>query len=153
MDPLSHALIGLSLHGLSQGPSLSNPATIGVIIGAIVPDLDIIARLKGDYVYLKHHRVETHSIPGIIGLSLITTYLLSFLYTSFAFKEVFIWTMIGALSHMFFDLLNSYGVAILYPFNRRMYSLNLIMIYDPVIFCWEATFYSTVEVPFKKISL
>ncbi|SCY06081.1 metal-dependent hydrolase [Alkaliphilus peptidifermentans] len=133
MDPLSHAIIGLSIHGLSQAPSLGNPASIGALIGAIAPDLDIITRIKGDYVYLKHHRVETHSIPGIIGVSLLITLGLSLIYSSFVFREVFLWTMIGALSHVVFDLLNSYGVALLYPLNRKKYSINLIMIYDPVV--------------------
>ncbi|WP_353892850.1 metal-dependent hydrolase [Proteinivorax hydrogeniformans] len=133
MDPISHAIIGLSIYGLNNVPDIGNPALIGTIIGAVAPDFDIVTKVKSDYVYLKHHRVESHSLPGIIGLALLITLFLSLFYTTFMFKEVFIWSFIGALSHVLFDLLNSYGVALLYPFSKKKYSLSLITIYDPLV--------------------
>ncbi|WP_026476189.1 metal-dependent hydrolase [Alkaliphilus transvaalensis] len=133
MDPLSHALVGLSLFGMQHAPALSNPACVGAVIGAIAPDFDIAARIKGDYVYLKHHRVETHSFPGIMALSLLITLTLSLFYHNFFFREVFFWTLIGGVSHTALDILNSYGASILYPLNRKKYTLNLLMIYDPIL--------------------
>ncbi len=133
MDPLSHALVGLSIFGMKYAPALTNPACVGAMIGAVAPDFDIAARVKGDYVYLKHHRVETHSLPGITILSLLITLTLSLFYTNFLFKEVFFWTLIGGVSHIILDYLNSYGVALLYPLNRKKHTLNLLMIYDPII--------------------
>lgn len=133
MDPLSHALIGLAVY-TSQNPlSLANPACIGAMVGAVAPDFDIITKLKGDYVYYKHHRVESHSIPGLLGLSLFITLGLSTIFSNMMIGQVFMWTLIGGISHVLFDLLNSYGVALLYPLNRKKYSLNLLMIYDPML--------------------
>ncbi|KAB3529015.1 metal-dependent hydrolase [Alkaliphilus serpentinus] len=133
MDPISHGIIGGAVYALLNNTSLDNPAFIGIIIGSIVPDLDIITKLKGDYVYLKHHRVESHSIAGIIPTAMAITLVLSVLFSAFIFKEVFLWTMIGVLSHILLDYMNSYGVALLYPMVRKKYSVNLITIYDPVI--------------------
>lgn len=133
MDPVSHAIIGLSIHALNQAPVIGNPALFGTVLGAMAPDLDVITKVKGDYVLLKHHRVETHSLLGIAMLSVLITLALSLFYSDFLFKEVLLWTFIGSLSHVLFDLFNSYGVALLYPLNRKKYSLNLINIYDPVI--------------------
>lgn len=133
MDPVSHAIIGLSIHALNQAPDISNPALVGAVLGSMAPDLDVIAKVKGDYVLLKHHRVETHSLPGVAILSVLITLGLSFLYPVFLFREVLMWTFIGAMSHVVFDLFNSYGVALLYPLNRKKYSLNLVNIYDPLI--------------------
>lgn len=133
MDPLSHGIIGLSTFALSMTPSLQDPACLGAVLGAMAPDIDIVTKLKGDYVYLRHHRVETHSVPGIIILSILITLGLFIFFPTFTFKKVFVWTLLGSLSHLLFDLLNSYGVAILYPFTRKKYSMSLLMIYDPMI--------------------
>ncbi|SNS85255.1 inner membrane protein [Anaerovirgula multivorans] len=132
MDPISHGVIGLALYSLGHTPALSSAACLGAVIGSISPDFDIITRVKGDYVYLNHHRVESHSIPGFALISGLTTIILSLIYNNFSFYEVFLWTFLGGLSHTLFDYFNSYGVALLYPFNRKKYSSNLLMIYDPV---------------------
>lgn len=133
MDPFSHALVGLATFSLFNTPTLNNPACIGAVVGAIAPDFDIVARIKGDYVYLKHHRVESHSAPGAIALSIVITLILSFAYRQWNPQEVLLWTLIGTASHIMMDMFNSYGVALLYPLNRKKYSLNLLMIYDPVV--------------------
>lgn len=133
MDPVSHAIIGLSVYGLTQSPDIGNPALIGTLIGALAPDFDIITKIKSDYVYLKHHRVESHSLLGAAGISLLITLGLSLFYPEFAFAQVLFWTLIGSLSHILSDLLNSYGVALLYPLSSKKFSLSLITIYDPVI--------------------
>ncbi len=133
MDPLSHALIGLSTFSLLNPPALSNPACLGAVLGSVAPDLDIIARIKGDYVYLKHHRVESHSIPGAIFIALCITFLLILFFGLQSLKETLFWSLIGVFSHIIMDYLNSYGVALLYPFSRRKYTLSLLMIYDPIV--------------------
>lgn len=133
MDPISHGVIGGAIFALFKEPALDNPAFIGAVIGAIAPDFDIITKLKGDYVYLKHHRVESHSIVGIIPIAATITLGLSVVFADALLREVFLWSVIGVLSHIFFDYMNSYGVAFLYPLTRKKLSLNLITIYDPVI--------------------
>lgn len=133
MDPLSHGLIGLAVFA-SQNPSgFTSPACIGAVLGAMAPDLDIIAKIKGDYAYYNHHRVESHSVPGIIELSALITLGLYLFFPGMILTQVFIWSLIGGLTHILFDLLNSYGVALLYPFNREKYTLSLLMIYDPAL--------------------
>lgn len=133
MDPLSHGLIGLTLYASQNVTVFTGPACLGAVIGAMAPDLDIIAKIKGDYAYYNHHRVESHSIPGVLGLSLAITLGLSLFFPSMNGIQVFLWSLVGGLSHILFDFLNSYGVALLYPFKKTKYSLNLLMIYDPVL--------------------
>lgn len=133
MDPISHGIVGLGLYSLVHTPTLSSTACLGAIIGSISPDFDIIARIKGDYVYLNHHRVETHSIPGLGIIAGITAMAISLIYKESSFFEVFLWTFLGGLSHVILDYFNSYGVTLLYPFSKKKYSLNLLMIYDPIL--------------------
>lgn len=42
--------------------------------------------------------------------------------------------MLAALSHIFLDWTNNYGVRPFYPFNPRWYSLDIAFILEPVIF-------------------
>lgn len=134
MDPVTHGVIGLAISAFSGTPvSLSNPISIGCAIGAMSPDIDIIAKFWGDFVYLKHHRGITHSLPTLAGLAAAITGMLSFGFSDFNFLQVFIWTFIGCASHTFFDILNSYGAKLFMPFTKRKLTVGILMLYDPVI--------------------
>ncbi|WP_129596822.1 metal-dependent hydrolase [Anaerophilus nitritogenes] len=133
MDPLTHGVIGLAISAFSGDPvSLTHPISLGCAIGAMSPDIDIIAKVKGDYTYLKHHRGISHSLPSLIGLSIIITIGLSFFF-QFQFLQVLFWTFLGCLSHTVFDILNSYGAKLFMPFTKKKSMIGILMLYDPVI--------------------
>ncbi|MDF2547008.1 MAG: metal-dependent hydrolase [Anaerosolibacter sp.] len=134
MDPVTHGVIGLAISAFSGNPvALSNPVSLGCAIGAMAPDIDIIGKMWGDFVYLKHHRGITHSIPVLVGLAAIITGGLSFFYADFSSLQVFFWTFVGCLSHTLFDILNSYGAKLLMPFTKKKSKIGILMLYDPVI--------------------
>lgn len=134
MDPVTHGVIGLAVSAFSGDPvSLLNPVSIGCAIGAMSPDIDIITKIKGDYVYLKHHRGISHSLPALVILAGIITVGLSPFFEEFNFSKVFLWTFIGCFSHTFFDMLNSYGAKLLMPFSKKKSTVGILMLYDPVI--------------------
>lgn len=144
MDPISHLVIGAGLAALSGEPfSWTNPIFLGSALGAVAPDLDIVLQLKGDLFYLKHHRGFSHSLPGLILTSGLITGLLSLLFPDSSLVTLFIWTLIGALSHTFFDICNSYGAQLL-PWNSKKFTLNLVQIFDPVVLaCFAAMIWAT----------
>jgi inner membrane protein len=131
LDPITHGIIGIAISAFSgSAPSIDNPATLGCMVGAMMPDTDFVIRLfKDELHYLKHHRGFSHSVPMLAlmsgGVALALTYLMGFqsLFT------VFVWTFIGALSHTIFDMFNSYG-AMLFTKKKK---LNLLSLYDPVV--------------------
>lgn len=133
MDPLTHGIIGLGVAALSGETELMSPITIGAIIGAMSPDIDIIAKYWGDYKYLKHHRGATHSLFSILGLSIVISLILNFIFPDYSFVKILASTSIGTLSHTFFDALNSYGVKPLLPFKNKKYLASLLMLYDPFL--------------------
>ncbi|QZY56575.1 metal-dependent hydrolase [Crassaminicella profunda] len=134
MDPITHGVIGLAISAYSGDPvAFTNPVSLGCAIGAMSPDIDIIAKLKGDYVYLKHHRGISHSIPALFVLAGIITIGLSLFFAEFQLLRVFIWTLIGCISHTFFDILNSYGAKLFMPFTKKKSMIGILMLYDPVI--------------------
>ncbi len=131
VDPITHGVIGLALSSFSgQAVSLDNPVSIGAALGAMSPDIDVVSRLFfDDMVYCKHHRGFSHSIPSLIGLSGIITFALSFMFPEMSALQVFIWTLAGAFSHTFFDILNSYGAMLL---NKKV-KASLLSLYDPIL--------------------
>lgn len=132
MDPISHALIGANLAGLAGHPlSLSDPLFWGPTLAAMAPDLDIVAQFKGDLAYLQNHRGWSHSIPALLVTSGIITILLHFIFHgTVPILSLFGVTFAGALSHSLFDMLNSYGVRLLWPFYRKKIALSLISLVD-----------------------
>jgi inner membrane protein len=134
MDPLTHALIGAGVASLTGDKlSVSNPIQLGAVLGALAPDLDIILQLYGDMPYLTHHRGLSHSIPGVLFISAVIAGVLWLLFPAVHPGLVFVWSMLGAVSHIVLDILNSYGVKILWPFSQKKITLNLLVLVDPVI--------------------
>lgn len=135
MDPLTHAVVGI-LIGTKAGAaiSLANGAMVASTLGSVAPDFDIVAQIWGDYAYLKQHRLFSHSFPGLALISLGLAGILSLFYPETGFLNLAFWAMLGALSHTFLDLFNSYGVGALWPLRRKKYTVNLLTIFDPVLF-------------------
>jgi len=134
MDPFSHAVIGTALSKAAGcGINFSTPENIGLVVGSVFPDIDIILKKWGNYVYLKNHRAATHSLIGIIISSVFISAILKLIYPTSSFLSVFLYSMIGCLSHTVSDILNSYGAKLLWPFYKRKMALNLIVIIDPLV--------------------
>lgn len=135
MDSLSHALIGIAVAGLSGQPlSLHDPIYIATILGAQAPDFDIIAQLKGKFSYLRQHRAFSHSIPGLGLWSIIISIGLYAFMPGTNFLLLLGWAFAGGLSHIVIDYFNTHGAAILWPFRKERKSLQLLNVFDPILF-------------------
>ncbi len=133
MDPITHALVGMGIGALSgQVLSPYNPLYCAAVMGAIIPDLDIVTMLKGEVALIKHHRGATHSIGGLLILSALTAGVI-FIDFGGSIVHYFLWALAGGLSHVFLDTLNSYGAQIFWPFSHKRWAANLFMFFDPVI--------------------
>jgi inner membrane protein len=134
MEPLTHALVGIGIAALSGDSfSLANAIQLGVVLGALAPDLDIVLQLFGDVPYLTHHRGSSHSIPGILFSSAVITCILWLIIGGAGPGIIFLWTLLGSVSHILLDILNSYGAKIFWPFSQKKYSMNLLVAADPII--------------------
>ncbi|KUO51632.1 MAG: hypothetical protein APF76_13390 [Desulfitibacter sp. BRH_c19] len=134
MDPLTHALAGALVASFSGNPiSIADPIFLGVVLGSMAPDLDIIYQTKGDMAYLKNHRGFSHSFIGFIIIATGIAGVLSFIFPETAFMTVFLWTLLGALSHGFLDFLNSYGAKLFWPFSKKKQNLGILTVFDPIL--------------------
>lgn len=136
MDPITHGLIGIALSTFSGHTiQLNDPVFLGCTLGAMVPDLDIIAHVKGRLNYLLKHRGASHSLIALSGMAfgLSTALYIAFPMTSW--RTIFIWTLLGTMSHGIMDLLNSFGAELLWPFSRKKFTVDMIMLTDPIVLC------------------
>jgi len=134
MDPITHAVVGISLAVLAGEPlALSNPVLIGSIIGAVIPDSDIVMQLKGHGSYLKSHRGISHSLFILPIYASLITFVLSFVFPDINFMRVFMFSIFGSLSHVILDLANTYGARVLWPIFKKRLTFNLLLVYDPVV--------------------
>ncbi|GAB4266738.1 metal-dependent hydrolase [Thermincola ferriacetica] len=119
MDPVTHFLVGTVIAGVSgEKLSISDPLYLSTVLGSLMPDMDIVYQLRGHIAYLKNHRGMSHSVPGLIcnaGLIALAVYLLS----GYRFVALFAWALLGGLSHVFLDVLNSYGAQVLWPLSKK----------------------------------
>ena len=139
MDPLTHALAGLALGTLSGEPiSLANPIYLSAMLGAIAPDIDVLWGYKKlerrrDLPKWLQHRAITHSLVGMPILAGSIALGLHLIFPQTSFWLLFLFALVGAFSHSLLDLMNCYGVKILWPIKKKTYSLNIIPFIDPVL--------------------
>ena len=137
----THTLVGLAL--ARAGGGRGTPwAPLAAALAANLPDIDIVTALYGPAFYLAHHRVESHSLPGILVLSLGLAALLYGLQHGWAgrrgpgarrahFGPLLRLVLISMLTHPLLDYTNFYGIPLLWPLSRRWYAADIIHIVNP----------------------
>lgn len=142
MDNLCHTLAGAALaeSGLRRRTALG---TATLLIGANLPDLDVLAYLGGPLADLEFRRGWTHGVVALVVLPvLLTVAMLAFdrltrrarravLPTQVHAGQLLFLSAIAILSHPILDSLNTYGVRWLVPWtDARVYGDTLFII-DP----------------------
>ncbi|MFT7487000.1 MAG: inner membrane protein [Candidatus Paceibacteria bacterium] len=140
MDNVAHSLCGAALAraGLvRQGPLV----TATLIVAANAPDVDALLYIFGDSTdALMHRRGWTHAL----ALFVLQIPLLAFLFHRLGrrharrkgteepcWRSLLLASTLGYLSHLGLDLLNTYGVRFLLPFDDTWFRGDMAFIVDP----------------------
>jgi inner membrane protein len=138
MDNLTHTLCGAALAKTRLG-SASRLAPITLVLGANLPDADLVARLLGGKTaYLVHHRGFSHSLLGALLLALALAAAMRWVERRWCggnarreWRAHLLPALASVLSHPLLDLLNNYGIRPWLPFSARRYFGDLVFIVDP----------------------
>jgi inner membrane protein len=141
MEPVTHFLTGacLARTGFNRRTAY---ATLAMTLAAEAPDIDVLWSLRGPVAGFQHHRGITHTFLGAPFIALAVTGIV-WLFHRFRRKQppiaprwfvLWLLCLLGALSHIFMDWTNNYGVRPFFPFNPRWYSLDIAFILEPVVF-------------------
>jgi inner membrane protein len=139
MDPICHTLIGAALGstGLERKTRFGRGT---LILGANLPDIDVIAYAWGETAALGIRRGITHGIPALLVLPVL---LAGAMWLSGRrskpaasrpatdFKWLLALSAISVASHPALDFLNVYGVRWLMPFDDTWFYGDTLYIVDP----------------------
>jgi inner membrane protein len=101
------------------------------LIGALAPDLDVVARLWDPLAAINLHRTATHSFIGGAIVALGVAGLVWGLTRQNPLR-LFGFAYLGLLSHIGSDLLTAFGTAILWPLSDRRFALAQHYLIDPI---------------------
>jgi inner membrane protein len=138
MDPIAHTFTGAALaaSGLRRATPL---ATAALLIGANVPDVDVMASFGDSFTALALRRGWTHGVLALAIWPFIVTGLLLWwarLRPRYAHdppraSRLLAVAALAVLTHPFLDWLNNYGLRWLMPFDGRWFYGDALFIVDP----------------------
>jgi membrane-bound metal-dependent hydrolase YbcI (DUF457 family) len=132
MDIISHGLTGLLFaRGTSSAPT-APIATAAVVVGALSPDLDALAKLWDPLASIVTHRVATHSLLGGLALAMIVAGVARAVGRD-NFWRLAAFAYLGVMSHVALDTLTPFGTALLSPADLRRWSVGSLHVIDPVV--------------------
>src|ERR1700758_4531186 len=129
MDPLTHALTSIAL-GRAGLNRITRAATPMLIVSGLIADVDWVTRIGGADEFLRGHRTGTHSLIGTVVIVVAVagvSWLVGRKYPRFAvgFLVALAICAIGAGMHLFLDILNGYGLKLLWPLSEKWYAWDL----------------------------
>ncbi len=130
MDPVTHTLLGVALGEAFFRPRLGRRAVTVAAWAANLPDIDTVVLLTGDPGAVILRRSFGHSLIllplWIAGL----TWLFKRKYEDMDARDLAVVIALSCGGHLFFDLINSFGVQLLWPFSTARPELAMIFIID-----------------------
>lgn len=130
MEPVTHALTSIAL-GRAGLNKITRAATPMLVVSGLIADVDWVTRLGGAGSFLRGHRTITHSLVGtvaIVAAVAAASWLAGRRNPKFAvgiFPALAI-CAIGAGAHLLLDMLNGYGMELLWPFRMKWYAWDLV---------------------------
>jgi membrane-bound metal-dependent hydrolase YbcI (DUF457 family) len=129
-DNLTHGLAGALLAQMGFQQRYGPAATVALVVGAELPDLDFLFGLGGPILSFVHHRGMTHSLLGGAGLALLGALLLWGFLREHTYWRLVLWTDLGVVLHIGMDVLTPYGTQVFWPLTPRRYTADAVFILD-----------------------
>src|SRR5262245_56581810 len=129
-DNITHGLAAALLAQAGLRQRYGAIATVALLVGSELPDLDSLFKLGGPVADFVHHRGITHSFCGGAGLALLGATLLWSVWRAQPYWRVTWLVYMGVLLHIGMDYLTSYGTQLFLPFDAGRYTADAGFIID-----------------------
>lgn len=129
-DNITHGLAAALLAQAGLRQRYGALATVALVVGSELPDLDSLFKLGGPIADFVHHRGITHSLCGGAGLALLGAALLWSVWRAQPYWRVTWLVSMGVLLHIGMDYLTSYGTQLFLPFEAGRYTTDTVFIID-----------------------
>jgi len=160
MEPVTHFLTGACI-GRAGFNRKSAYATLAAVLAAEAADMDVVWSLGGPVETLKHHRGITHTFLAAPIVAGVIVGVVALLHLGLERRRkrrlaamklepgapvpgrlqprpvhwgwLYVTALIAALSHLFLDWTNDYGLRPFFPFNPRWYAGSFVFIAEPLL--------------------
>ena len=133
MDPVTHTLLGVGLGNAFYRERTGRAALPVLALASNLPDLDAVVHLTGDPYAVLMRRTFGHSLLLLPFWSLLFAWLASRRYREVPLRTLYGMTLVGVAGHLLFDLINSFGVVLLWPLSDARPELAWVFIIDFVL--------------------
>ena len=138
LDPLTHTLVGATLAELPAVKRVRY-GRAAMIVGANLPDIDVLSFVGGTDYALGFRRGWTHGVLAMALLPLLLIWILRMIDRrrtglsppGFDSRALLWISYLAVVSHSLLDWLNTYGVRLLMPFDGRWFYGDALFIIDP----------------------
>jgi membrane-bound metal-dependent hydrolase YbcI (DUF457 family) len=130
VDPITHTLIGVGMANAVFRRPVGKESVLIMALASNLPDVDALVHLTGDPTAVLFRRTFGHSLFMIplwsFGLALIFRRFMPHIRLGTLYGLV----ILSAAVHVFFDLVNSFGVVLLWPMSDWRPELGILFIID-----------------------
>jgi membrane-bound metal-dependent hydrolase YbcI (DUF457 family) len=133
VDPVTHTLVGVGLGNALFRRRVGAASVPILALASNLPDIDAVVHLTGNPAAVLMRRTFGHSLFLVPLWSLVLAWLLRRRYRQLSLRALFGMVLLGAGVHLFFDLINSFGVVLLWPLSPARPELAWVFIVDFVL--------------------
>lgn len=133
MDPVTHTLIGVGIANAFFRKRVGPEAVPILAIASNIPDIDVLVHLSGHPIAITMRRSFGHSLFALPVVSLVLALLLVRRYPRHNLGTLWALSLIGACGHVVFDLVNSFGVLLLWPLSSWRPEWSIVFIIDLIL--------------------
>lgn len=134
MDNLAHTVIGIGVARAGLSRRFGPGTTLTLAIASNLPDVDILWAVWDPLDRFLLRRTHTHALITLPILAALLAAALRWRRPDRSWPVLFGLSALGIALHLLFDLVNSFGVVLLWPFTPRRFELASIFIID--LFIW-----------------
>jgi membrane-bound metal-dependent hydrolase YbcI (DUF457 family) len=133
MDLATHAIAGLLVARTRRDwAGRAGPAAV-LVAASLLPDVDMVAVVLDPARAALLRHTLTHSLVALPVLAAGLALLVRLAGGRDGFGATFLLAATGIAVHLALDLLNAYGVLLLYPLSDARIELGLLFVVDPVL--------------------
>jgi inner membrane protein len=148
VDNLAHTLIGIGVARCGPAQRFGPAATVTLAVASNLPDIDVVWTILDPWDRFMLRRTHSHALVALPVLAALLALALGRRYRDQRWSVLFGLSLLGIVLHLLFDLVNSFGVVLLWPFSPRRFELESVFIIDLVI--WGLMIGAMVAARFLK---
>ncbi|MBI4375492.1 MAG: metal-dependent hydrolase [Elusimicrobia bacterium] len=133
MENLTHTLSGLVVANAFFRRRLGPEAAPILAVASNLPDIDVLVHLTADPLAIASRRTFGHSLILLPVWTLILAWLFKRRYPQHSLPRLFGLCAVGGALHLLFDLINSFGVVLLWPLSLWRPELAIVFIIDLIL--------------------